>query len=100
MLAFLRVFPGGACSACAGIISVACISVVFVKKTQGGGIGDYFYTIDIVYLQLALALFNKKIIPADLLVYREKDFIYGIKKNINGIESVIDSSGKVLYVQN
>jgi predicted nucleotidyltransferase len=52
-----------------------------------------------VYLNIALALFYNKITPADLLVYREKDFTYGIQKNKNGIESVIDSSGKVLYVQ-
>ena len=51
------------------------------------------------YLKIALALFDRKITPADLLVYREKDFIFGIQKNENGIESVINSSGKVLYAQ-
>ena len=52
-----------------------------------------------VYLKIALALFNRKIIPVDLLVYREKDFNIGIRKNERGIESVISSEGKVLYAQ-
>ena len=51
------------------------------------------------YLNIALALFNHKITLTDLLVYREKDFASGIQKNGRGIESVINSSGKVLYVQ-
>ena len=51
------------------------------------------------YLKIALALFNYKITPADLLVYREKDFVYGMQKNHKGIESVINSNGKVLYAQ-
>ncbi|MDR3019859.1 MAG: nucleotidyltransferase domain-containing protein [Treponema sp.] len=50
-----------------------------------------------IYLKIALALFNKKIISTDLLVYREKDFITGIQKNEKGIESVINSNGRVLY---
>ena len=49
------------------------------------------------YLKIALALFNNKITSTDLLVYRENDFSTGIKKNEKGIESVINSSGKVLY---
>ena len=49
------------------------------------------------YLKIALALFNHKITSTDLLVYRENDFSTGIKKNEKGIESVINSSGRVLY---
>ena len=52
-----------------------------------------------VYLNIALALFNHKITLTDLLVYREKDFTSGIQKNERGIESIINSSGKVLYAQ-
>jgi predicted nucleotidyltransferase len=50
-----------------------------------------------VYLKLAMALFEHKITPVDLLVYTEKDFIFGIKKNEQGIESVINAKGRVLY---
>jgi hypothetical protein len=35
--------------------------------------------------------------PVDLLVYKEKDFVIGINKNERGIESVINTKGKVLY---
>ena len=51
------------------------------------------------YFNIALALFNRKITLTDLLVYKEKDFTSGIQKNERGIESVINSSGKVLYAQ-
>ena len=50
-----------------------------------------------MYLKMAMALFEKKITPVDLLVYKEKDFTIGIKKNEHGIESVINTKGKVLY---
>jgi predicted nucleotidyltransferase len=49
------------------------------------------------YLKIALALFDHKIMPVDLLVYKEKNFIIGIKKNEQGVESVINAKGKVLY---
>jgi hypothetical protein len=44
-----------------------------------------------------MALFKNKIMPVDLLVYKEKDFIVGIKENERGIESVINAEGRVLY---
>jgi predicted nucleotidyltransferase len=49
------------------------------------------------YLKMALALFDHKIIPGDLLVYKERDFLNGIKKNDKGVESVINSRGKMPY---
>jgi predicted nucleotidyltransferase len=49
------------------------------------------------YLKIALALFDHKIMPVDLLVYKEKNFLNGIKKNDRGVESVINSRGKALY---
>jgi predicted nucleotidyltransferase len=49
------------------------------------------------YLKMALALFDHKIMPVDLLVYKEKNFLNGIKKNDKGVESVINSRGKALY---
>jgi predicted nucleotidyltransferase len=49
------------------------------------------------YLKMALALFDHKIMPVDLLVYKEKNFLNGIKKNDKGVESVINSHGKALY---
>jgi predicted nucleotidyltransferase len=49
------------------------------------------------YLKMALALFDHKIMPVDLLVYKERNFLNGIKKNDQGIESVINSHGKTLY---
>jgi predicted nucleotidyltransferase len=53
-----------------------------------------------IYVKLAMALFKNKIMPVDLLVYKEKDFIVGIKENERGIESVINAEGRVLYGQN
>jgi predicted nucleotidyltransferase len=50
-----------------------------------------------LYLKMATALFENKITPVDLLVYREKDFNIGIEKNDQGIESVINAKGKILY---
>jgi predicted nucleotidyltransferase len=49
------------------------------------------------YLKMALALFDHKIMPVDLLVYKEKNFLNGIKKNDKGVESVINTQGKALY---
>jgi predicted nucleotidyltransferase len=49
------------------------------------------------YLKMALALFEHRIMPVDLLVYKEKNFLNGIKKNDKGVESVIHSRGKALY---
>jgi hypothetical protein len=48
-------------------------------------------------MKMALALFDNKIMPVDLLVYNENNFLNGIKKNDKGVESVINSRGKVLY---
>jgi hypothetical protein len=46
---------------------------------------------------MAVALFDHNIMPVDLLVYKEKNFVNGIKKNDKGVESVINSRGKTLY---
>jgi len=48
-----------------------------------------------VYLKIARNLFLNDIIPADILVYKEKIF-YDIK-NPNGIENTIINKGKMLY---
>jgi predicted nucleotidyltransferase len=48
-----------------------------------------------IYLKIARNLFLNDIIPADILVYREKIF-YDIK-NPNGIENTIINRGKMLY---
>ena len=48
-----------------------------------------------VYLKIARNLFLNDIIPADILVYKEKIF-YDIK-NPNGIENAIINKGKMLY---
>jgi predicted nucleotidyltransferase len=47
------------------------------------------------YLKIARNLFLNDIIPADVLVYKEKIF-YDIK-NPNGIENTILTRGKILY---
>ena len=46
-------------------------------------------------LKMALSLFDNDIIPADLLVYKEKVF-YNIE-NPNSIENTILTKGKLLY---
>ena len=48
-----------------------------------------------VYQKIALSLFDNDIIPADILVYREK-FFYDIK-NPNGIKNTILTKGKIIY---
>ena len=48
-----------------------------------------------INLKIALSLFDNKIIPADVLVYTEKQF-YEIK-NPNGIKNTIRTKGNVLY---
>jgi len=48
-----------------------------------------------VYLKIARNLFLNDIIPADVLVYKEKIF-YDIK-NPNGIKNTILTRGKILY---
>ena len=48
-----------------------------------------------VYQKIALSLYDNDIIPADILVYREKIF-YDIQ-NPNGIKNTILTKGKVLY---
>ena len=48
-----------------------------------------------VYRKIALSLFDNDIIPADILVYREK-FFYDIQ-NPNGIKNTILTKGKILY---
>jgi predicted nucleotidyltransferase len=48
-----------------------------------------------VYQKIALSLFDNDIIPADILVYREK-FFYDIT-NPNGIKNTILTKGKILY---
>jgi predicted nucleotidyltransferase len=48
-----------------------------------------------VYLKIARNLFLNDIIPADILVYKEKIF-YDIK-NPKGIENTIINKGKMLY---
>jgi predicted nucleotidyltransferase len=48
-----------------------------------------------INLKIALSLFDNKIIPADVLVYTEKQF-YDIT-NPNGVESTIINKGKLLY---
>jgi predicted nucleotidyltransferase len=50
-----------------------------------------------LYLKIAIALFENKIMPVDLLVYTEKNFNNGVKENERGIESVIKAKGKVVY---
>jgi len=47
------------------------------------------------HLKIAMSLFDNGIIPADVLVYREKYF-YDIK-NPNGIKNTILTKGKILY---
>ena len=48
-----------------------------------------------INLKIALSLFDIKIIPADVLVYTEKQF-YDIK-NPNGIKNTIMTKGNILY---
>ena len=48
-----------------------------------------------INLKIALSLFDNKIIPADVLVYTEKQF-YDIK-NPNGIKNTIIHKGNILY---
>jgi len=48
-----------------------------------------------INLKIALSLFDNKIIPADVLVYTEKQF-YNIS-NPNGVENTIINKGKLLY---
>ena len=47
------------------------------------------------YMKIALSLYDNDIIPADILVYKEKQF-YNIK-NPNGIKNTILNKGKMLY---
>ena len=47
------------------------------------------------YLKIARSLFINNIIPADILLYKENDFINLSKKN--GIENIIFTSGKLIY---
>ena len=48
-----------------------------------------------INLKIALSLFDNEIIPADVLVYTEKQF-YNII-NPNGVENTIINKGKILY---
>ena len=48
-----------------------------------------------INLKIALSLFDNDIIPADVLVYTEKQF-YEIK-NPNGIKNTIRTKGNILY---
>ena len=48
-----------------------------------------------INLKIALSLFDNKIIPADVLVYTEKQF-HEIK-NPNGIKNTIRTKGNILY---
>jgi len=48
-----------------------------------------------INLKIALSLYDNGIIPADVLVYKEKIF-YDIE-NPNGIENTILTKGKILY---
>ena len=48
-----------------------------------------------INLKIALSLFDNKIIPADVLVYTEKQF-YNFT-NPNGVENTIINKGKLLY---
>jgi len=48
-----------------------------------------------INLKIALSLYDNKIIPADVLVYTEKQF-YNIT-NPNGIKNTILTQGQVLY---
>jgi len=48
-----------------------------------------------INLKIALSLFDNKIIPADVLVYTEKQF-YDIT-NPNSVENTIINKGKLLY---
>jgi len=48
-----------------------------------------------INLKIALNLFDNKIIPADVLVYTEKQF--NSFTNPNGIENTILTKGKLLY---
>jgi len=48
-----------------------------------------------INLKIALSLFDNKIIPADVLVYTEKQF-HEIK-NPNGIKNTIMTKGNILY---
>ena len=48
-----------------------------------------------INLKIALSLFDHEIIPADVLVYTEKQF-YEIK-NPNGIKNTIRTKGNILY---
>jgi predicted nucleotidyltransferase len=48
-----------------------------------------------INLKIALSLFDNKIIPADVLVYTEKQFYE--TKNPNGIKNTIRTKGNILY---
>ena len=48
-----------------------------------------------VYMKIALSLYDNAIIPADILVYKEKEF-YDIT-NPNSVENTIINKGKLLY---
>jgi predicted nucleotidyltransferase len=48
-----------------------------------------------INLKIALSLFDNKIIPADVLVYTEKQFYE--TKNPNGIKNTIMTRGNILY---
>ena len=47
------------------------------------------------YQKIAMSLFDNDIVPADILVYREK-FFYDIQ-NPNGIKNTILTKGEILY---
>ena len=48
-----------------------------------------------IKFKIALSLFDNKIIPADVLVYTEKQF--NDIKNPNGIKKTIQTKGQILY---
>ena len=48
-----------------------------------------------IKFKIALSLFDNKIIPADVLVYTEKQF--NDIKNPNGIKNTIQTKGHILY---
>ena len=55
-----------------------------------------------VYMKIALSLYDNDIIPADILVYKEKEFIDFTNPNSNyanpgSVENIILTKGKILY---
>jgi len=54
------------------------------------------------YMKIALSLYDNDIIPADILVYKEKEFIDFTNPNSNftnpgSVENIILTKGKILY---